>query len=141
MTPTLSSKDRLTLVIEQNEDLRAENADLRRRISAALQSGLTPRVRQVLSLVAAEWDVDADLILSERRAAWIVEPRQVAMWIAAKHLRHSLPRIGSALRRDHTTVLHGIGVVSARLARDPDFAARVARVSAAVTTQANPEVQ
>jgi hypothetical protein len=56
---------------------------------------------------------------SQRRTAKIVEPRQIAMYLAAKITEKSLPQIGNALGgRDHTTVLHGVRKVELMLARD-----------------------
>ncbi len=141
MTPYLIVQQQLRAALARIDVLQGQNAVLRDALSSAIEHGMAPSMQRLLALVAAEWDVSADLILSARRPAWIVEPRQVVMWISAQHLQHSLPRIGSALRRDHTSVLHGVRVVTARRNRDPDFAARVDRVVAAVITPVSPEVQ
>lgn len=56
----------------------------------------------------------------DRRHAW---PRQVAMYLTREILHRSLPSIGTAFHRDHTTVLHAIRRVEERMARDPfDYA-------------------
>lgn len=49
----------------------------------------------------------------ERRFAW---PRQVAMTLARELTSKSLPQIGAAFYRDHTTVLHAIQNVHYRTA-------------------------
>lgn len=94
-------------------------------------------VRQVLAVVSAEFETPLSDLLSERRQRRLVRPRQAAMWLAREFTRHSLPTIGRAMRRDHTTVLHGIAAHQRRLETDPYYAACVARARAALIT--NPE--
>ena len=48
-------------------------------------------------------------ILSSRRTAVVVKPRQVAMFLAKTLTMRSLPEIGRRFGgRDHTTVLHAV---------------------------------
>ena len=48
-------------------------------------------------------------ILSSRRTAVVVKPRQVAMYLAKTLTMRSLPEIGRRFGgRDHTTVLHAV---------------------------------
>ena len=60
-------------------------------------------------------------LLGERRARAIARPRQVAMWLASKTTMASLPKIGRIMRRDHTTILHGIRVIEKMRERDADL--------------------
>jgi hypothetical protein len=56
-------------------------------------------------------------LVSERRARRIARPRQVVMYLARKHTKLSLPRIGRGLGfRDHTTVMHGANKIEGMLA-------------------------
>jgi chromosomal replication initiation ATPase DnaA len=131
---TVTAPDpRLAAATAEIDTLRAQLAAASRQASWAIAEIPLPSVRHLVTLVCAEWGIQPAHILADRRAAWIVEPRQVVMWLAHEHLRHSLPRIGRCLLRDHTTVLHGTRVVAARMARDPEFAARVRRVAAQIT--------
>lgn len=61
--------------------------------------------------VSREFRIPLPRLLGERRAREIARPRQIAMWLAVRATGSSLPQIGRALNRDHTTVLHGIGVI------------------------------
>jgi chromosomal replication initiator protein len=45
-------------------------------------------------------------LTAEKRTRNIARPRQVAMFISKELTTHSLPEIGDAYKRDHTTVLH-----------------------------------
>lgn len=46
-------------------------------------------------------------ILSERRTKDIVLPRQIAIFLARTITLKSMPAIGRAFKRDHTTILYG----------------------------------
>jgi chromosomal replication initiator protein len=108
-----------------------------RRLERALQPPPVPpgSIRRVLAAVAAAYGVSEADIVSDRRTRPIIEPRQVAMALARRCTRHSLPTIGHALgRRDHTTVLHGVRRIEARAAEDPEFAARLAALASLITT-------
>jgi hypothetical protein len=94
---------------------------------------------RVASAVAAEFGVTLEDLLGERRHAPIAEARQVAMALGQRCCGYSLPRIGRLLRRDHTTVLHGIRTVARRCAEDPDFAARLDRLAADIKAQQRKE--
>ena len=52
-------------------------------------------------------------------------PRQVAMYLARELAGLSLPRIGAAFGRDHTTVLHACRRVEQAMAADALLKARV----------------
>jgi len=85
-------------------------------------------VLSVVRAVADEWRIGEREILSERRGRQVAEARHVAIWLARDLLPHSLPRIGRAMRRDHSTVLYALGKVDRLLGADTALAARVAAV-------------
>ena len=87
--------------------------------------------------VAAEWTGGADgapspeSLHSKRRTRALVEPRQVAMYLCREVLGMTLTDIGTTFGgRDHSTVIHAVERVKARLEREPAFAVRVERVTA-----------
>jgi len=45
-------------------------------------------------------------LTSDKRTRNLARPRQIAMFISKELTTHSLPEIGAAYKRDHTTVLH-----------------------------------
>jgi chromosomal replication initiator protein len=58
-------------------------------------------------------------LVSRRRGRGIVRPRQVGMWLARHLTVASLPEIGRAFGgRDHTTVMHALGVVERLMLQD-----------------------
>ncbi|OYQ73772.1 chromosomal replication initiator protein DnaA [Wohlfahrtiimonas sp. G9077] len=59
----------------------------------------------------------ADLT-GKSRAANIAKPRQLAMYVARLLTQHSLPEIGRAFERDHSTVMHACRKVETELKKD-----------------------
>ncbi len=69
-------------------------------------------------------------LLSSRRTANVVRPRQVAMYLAKTLTLRSLPEIGRRFGgRDHTTVLHAVRKMHRLAATDPDVARAVGEIT------------
>ncbi|MFG1351197.1 chromosomal replication initiator protein DnaA [Xanthobacter autotrophicus] len=67
------------------------------------------RVDDILRVVAKHYNVSRADLLSQRRTATVVKPRQIAMYLAKTLTLRSLPEIGRRFGgRDHTTVLHAV---------------------------------
>ena len=63
----------------------------------------------ILQAVCKYYGVTKADVVSHRRSAKVVRPRQVFMYLARELTPHSMPVISRLLGdRDHTTVLHGI---------------------------------
>jgi chromosomal replication initiator protein len=56
--------------------------------------------------VSTYYNIRINDLTSERRTRSLARPRQVAMALAKELTQHSLPEIGHAFGKDHTTVLH-----------------------------------
>jgi len=92
------------------------------------------KIRNIIRLVGCEYDVTETDIISERRSAPIILPRQVAMYLCKKTTTYSLPRIGGRFGgRDHTTVLHAVRKIERLLPIDPELAVTVAYLEAQLT--------
>lgn len=66
-------------------------------------------IKEIQKTVCVEFNVNFHDVMSQRRTADIVFPRQVAMWLVKRLTKHSLPEIGRRFQgRDHTTILHGV---------------------------------
>lgn len=95
--------------------------------------GVSIKVEDVLSATASEFGISKLDIISQRRSANVVLPRQVAMYLAKVVTGRSLPEIGRRIGgRDHTTVLHGIRKIEARVTLDTNLATRVERIKASL---------
>ena len=67
------------------------------------------KIEDIQKLVASHFSVSRADILSSRRTAVVVKPRQIAMYLSKALTLRSLPEIGRRFGgRDHTTVLHAI---------------------------------
>jgi chromosomal replication initiator protein len=77
------------------------------------------KIEEIQKLVANHYSVSRADILSSRRTAVVVKPRQVAMFLAKTLTMRSLPEIGRRFGgRDHTTVLHAVRKIEALSAND-----------------------
>jgi chromosomal replication initiator protein len=67
------------------------------------------KIEEIQRVVAKQYNVSRADLLSSRRTANVVRPRQVAMYLAKTLTLRSLPEIGRRFGgRDHTTVLHAV---------------------------------
>ncbi len=67
------------------------------------------KIEDIQKLVATHYNVSRADILSSRRTANVVRPRQIAMYLSKVLTLRSLPEIGRRFGgRDHTTVLHAV---------------------------------
>lgn len=77
------------------------------------------KIEDIQKLVASRYNVSRSDILSERRTAAVVRPRQIAMYLAKVLTLRSLPEIGRRFGgRDHTTVLHAVRKIEKALNED-----------------------
>lgn len=63
-------------------------------------------IDNIMSTVAKYYNIPVKDLRSPRRSRMLARPRQVAMALARELTEHSLPDIGEAFEKDHTTVLH-----------------------------------
>ena len=83
----------------------------------------------VQRLVASEWQVTPEALMSKSRLKAYTVPRQVAMYLVRSLMGTPLMQIGEAFGgRDHSTVIHSLERVEAQVRLDSEFAARVQRV-------------
>jgi chromosomal replication initiator protein len=77
------------------------------------------KIEDIQKLVASHYSVTRADILSSRRTAIVVKPRQVAMYLSKALTLRSLPEIGRRFGgRDHTTVLHAVRKIEGLCAAD-----------------------
>jgi len=84
------------------------------------------RIEDIQRVVARQYNVSRSDLLSARRTANVVRPRQVAMYLAKILTLRSLPEIGRRFGgRDHTTVLHAVRKIEALAGNDSAFAEEI----------------
>lgn len=88
-------------------------APLSRELVETALIDLLPRgdiltAERIIAVVARQFGIEVDRLLSRERSKEVALPRQVAMYLLRKETAASLPQIGEALGgRDHTTVMYG----------------------------------
>ncbi|WP_428031515.1 helix-turn-helix domain-containing protein [Ancylobacter sp.] len=97
------------------------------------------RLDDVLRAVCRHYDVSRDDLLSRRRTANVMMPRQVAMYLARFLTLRSLPEIGRRMGgRDHTTVMHAVNKLARQVETDAAVAADIGRLRTAITGEPTP---
>ena len=77
------------------------------------------KIEDIQRVVARQYNVSRSDLLSSRRTANVVRPRQVAMYLAKTLTLRSLPEIGRRFGgRDHTTVLHAVRKIETLVSKD-----------------------
>jgi len=89
--------------------MTVESAEIAIRDLVRTREPRKVKIEDIQKLVATHFNVSRADILSSRRSASVVKPRQIAMYLAKVLTLRSLPEIGRRFGgRDHTTVLHAV---------------------------------
>lgn len=102
-----------------NTRLTVQNAEI--AICDLIRTKEPKRVKidDILKLVSSHYNVSRQDILSSRRTAVVVKPRQIAMYLSKVLTLRSLPEIGRRFGgRDHTTVLHAVRKIDGLAGKD-----------------------
>jgi chromosomal replication initiator protein len=84
------------------------------------------KIEDIQRIVARQYNVSRSDLLSSRRTANVVRPRQVAMYLAKTLTLRSLPEIGRRFGgRDHTTVLHAVRKIEGLVGNDMTLAEEI----------------
>jgi chromosomal replication initiator protein len=89
----------------------------------------TVTIDQIQKKVAEHFDIRLAEMNSKRRTANIAFPRQVAMYLARRHVKASFHQIGDTFGgRDHGTVIHACKTVSARMKKEDEIRQTIIRL-------------
>lgn len=84
------------------------------------------KIEDIQRIVAQHYNVSRSDLLSARRTATVVRPRQVAIYLSKVLTLRSLPEIGRRFGgRDHTTVLHAVRKIEGLIGRDAQLAQEI----------------
>src|SRR5436190_8221700 len=84
------------------------------------------KIEEIQRIVARQYNVSRADLLSSRRTANVVRPRQIAMFLAKTLTLRSLPEIGRRFGgRDHTTVLHAVRKIESLVGNDNTLAEEI----------------
>ncbi|RME83770.1 MAG: chromosomal replication initiator protein DnaA, partial [Zetaproteobacteria bacterium] len=88
-------------------------------------------IEEIQREVASFFGIPEKEMLSKKRSKNIAFPRQLAMYLAKRLTRYSLPEIGRRFGgRDHTTVLHAVRKIEKAREEDPALDATIERLIA-----------
>ena len=83
-------------------------------------------IEDIQRIVSQEYGITVDDIKSKQRTERLAFPRQVAIYLACEMIPSmSLPEIGKAFNKDHSTVIHARDKIKHMLNTDPFFAERI----------------
>lgn len=103
--------------------LTVETAEVAIRDLVRVREPKRVKIEDIQKLVATHYQVSRADILSSRRTANVVRPRQIAMFLAKTLTLRSLPEIGRRFGgRDHTTVLHAVRKIDGMTGTDASLA-------------------
>ncbi len=85
-----------------NEDLA--NQALKEILTGSKQKLINPSI--IKEIISDYFDIRIEDLNAKKRTKTIVFPRQIAMFLCRELTDLSLPKIGEAFGRDHTTIMH-----------------------------------
>lgn len=92
--------------------------DAVRNIAGEEESGAIT-IQQIQKLVANNFKMRVDELISKSNARQFSRPRQIAMYLCKKLTKHSYPEIGRAFGgKHHTTVIHSFSKIESLKSRD-----------------------
>lgn len=87
------------------------------------------RIEHIQRIVAKEYNISRQDMVSSRRNRSVVRPRQICMYLAKTMTDRSFPEIGRRFGgRDHTTVLHAVRKIEGLIKDDRSFADEVEKL-------------
>jgi hypothetical protein len=84
---------------------------------------------RIIHVVARHYGQPIDQIIGDRRRPDLVTSRHIVCYLARALTSASLHQIGRAVGRDHSTVLHAIASIEARMGSDQSLAADVTELT------------
>ena len=109
-----------------NCDINLELAEeaLKDTISPSEQKAITPEL--IIRVVADDYNITPEDMISQKRNKDIVIPRQIAMYLCRRLTSLPLQTIGRSLGgKDHTTILHGHDKIAEEILKDEQMASKI----------------
>jgi chromosomal replication initiator protein len=119
-----------------NQPVTLEMAEREVRDLIRPQEPKRVKIEDIQRVVARQYNVSRADLLSSRRTANVVRPRQVAMYLAKIMTLRSLPEIGRRFGgRDHTTVLHAVRKIETLVSNDSTLAEEIEHLKRQIQDQ------
>jgi len=96
-------------------------AALKDQLGAGAKKGATTPDK-LIDIVTRHFSITKEEIIGKQRNRRFVHPRHILMYLMRLECGMSFPQIGDALGgKDHTTIMHGSGVIEKELGRDDEL--------------------
>ena len=103
--------------------------DAIRNIASEEEPGVIA-IEQIQKVVAANYKLTVDQLISKSNSRQVAFPRQIAMYLCKKLTKHSYPEIGRAFGgKHHTTVIHSCKKIKSLAVSDAVFQKRLLNLS------------
>lgn len=103
--------------------------DAIRNIASEEEPGVI-RIEQIQRVVAANYKLTVEQLVSKSNSRQVAFPRQIAMYLCKKLTKHSYPEIGRAFGgKHHTTVIHSCEKIKLLSSADAVFQKRLLNMS------------
>ncbi|MEX0876111.1 MAG: chromosomal replication initiator protein DnaA, partial [Phycisphaerales bacterium] len=94
--------------------------------ASMVSTGTGPGIEQIISEVSNFFHVKRAELLGKRRHKSVSHPRQIGMYLARQHTKHSLEEVGAHFGgRDHTTVMHAVRTISKKCKDDQELLGQI----------------
>lgn len=87
----------------------------------AIRTRQNIRIENILKFICNHYGIEQEELLGKKRNKTIATIRQIAMYLCRKMTDASLPKIGFAFGRDHTTVIHACEKIEKMKKEDKSF--------------------
>ena len=87
-----------------------------------------PHIEVIKHVVANVFHLSIHDLEGPQKSQHIALARYVAMYLMRPVTSLSFPRIGIALHRNHSTIIHGYQIIVRRIEKEPAFAAMIQRL-------------
>ena len=98
---------------------------------------LSVNVNSIKKVVGKHFKVSMEDFEAKRKTQAVAWPRQIAMYLCTELTDMSLPEIGRAFKRDHSTVVHARDLVKEKVTFDPFFASLINQMILDIKTADN----
>lgn len=127
----ISPRELIGIITQLSEKRRSlKRDDIEEFLNRELPTqSITPL--KVSRAVAKDFGITLSALRSSRRSQALVLPRQCAMWLCRKLCHVSYPELGAFFDRQHSSVIHAVRKLEARLDNEPTLRQRIARLESA----------
>lgn len=88
-----------------------------------------PTLRLIVESTAHEYGLHFEQLTLRTRVQRVLEPRQIAMWLAHRVFGYTCCRVGNYVGgRHHTTVLHASNLIDLKRSQDKELSAHIERI-------------